>query len=170
MAKSVKEKKLKSKEKDDLKKKKVKSVEKTEKKKSKSKDEKKAKKAKTVERKPRKKKEVPPIEPVKNKMKALELYDHIAAMVDIKGVERKEVRKILEALGDVIKGSVMKKGVGEFAFPKLFKVKVVDKPATKARKGINRFTGEEMMFKAKPASRKVKILSLKGLKDAADPK
>lgn len=160
----AKEKKLKSKEKEVLKKKKAKSSEKAEKKLKKSKS------SKTVERKPRKKKEVPPIAPVKNKMKALELYEHIAAMVDMKNVTKKEVRKIMEALGDVIKGSVMKKGVGEFAFPKLFKVKVADKPATKARKGINRFTGEEMMFKAKPASRKVKILSLKALKDAADPK
>ena len=31
--------------------------------------------------------------------------------------------------------------------------------------GINPFTGEEMMFKAKPASRKVKILATKALKD-----
>jgi nucleoid DNA-binding protein len=45
------------------------------------------------------------------------------------------------------------------------KVKVVRKPATKARKGTNPFTGEEMMFKAKPARNVVKVLPLKGLKE-----
>ena len=41
----------------------------------------------------------------------------------------------------------------------------VNKPATKARKGINPFTKEETMFKAKPARNVVKIRPLKGLKD-----
>jgi nucleoid DNA-binding protein len=54
---------------------------------------------------------------------------------------------------------------GTFTIPGLLKLRVVKKPAKKARKGINPFTGEEMMFKAKPASRAVKALALKGLKD-----
>ncbi|MCK4951550.1 MAG: HU family DNA-binding protein, partial [Gammaproteobacteria bacterium] len=54
---------------------------------------------------------------------------------------------------------------GTFTVPGLMKVKVVRKPATKARKGINPFTGEEMMFKAKPARNVAKVLPLKGLKD-----
>jgi nucleoid DNA-binding protein len=45
------------------------------------------------------------------------------------------------------------------------KVKVITKPATKARKGVNPFTGAEMMFKAKPARKVVKVLALKALKD-----
>jgi nucleoid DNA-binding protein len=45
------------------------------------------------------------------------------------------------------------------------KVTVVRKPATKARKGLNPFTGEEIMFKAKPARNVVRIRPLKGLKD-----
>jgi nucleoid DNA-binding protein len=45
------------------------------------------------------------------------------------------------------------------------KIKVVNKPARPARMGVNPFTGEEMMFKAKPASKGVKVLALKGLKD-----
>jgi hypothetical protein len=44
-------------------------------------------------------------------------------------------------------------------------MRVVKKPATKARKGVNPFTGVEMMFKAKPASKTVKVAALKGLKD-----
>jgi len=47
------------------------------------------------------------------------------------------------------------------------KIKVVRKPATKARKGINPFTKEEQMFKAKPARNVVKVLPLKALKDMA---
>lgn len=49
--------------------------------------------------------------------------------------------------------------------PGLMKVKVIRKPATKARKGINPFTKEETVFQAKPARNVVKILPLKGLKD-----
>jgi nucleoid DNA-binding protein len=45
------------------------------------------------------------------------------------------------------------------------KVVVVRKPATKARKGINPFTKQETMFKAKPARNVVKIRALKALKD-----
>jgi nucleoid DNA-binding protein len=43
------------------------------------------------------------------------------------------------------------------------KLKTVNKPATPARKGRNPFTGEEMMFKAKPASRKVRARALRNL-------
>jgi hypothetical protein len=49
--------------------------------------------------------------------------------------------------------------------PGLLKVRVVKKPATKSRKGINPFTGEEMVFKARPARKAVKVTPLKGLKD-----
>ena len=48
--------------------------------------------------------------------------------------------------------------------PGLMKLKVVKKPATKAREGINPCTGEKMTFKAKPASKKVRVLPLKSLK------
>ena len=49
--------------------------------------------------------------------------------------------------------------------PGLLKLKRISKPATKARKGINPFTKEEMMFKAKPARNVVKALPLKSLKE-----
>jgi len=54
-----------------------------------------------------------------------------------------------------------------FNLPGLLKVMVVRKPATEARKGINPFTGQETIFKAKPARNVVKIRPLKGLKDMA---
>ena len=43
------------------------------------------------------------------------------------------------------------------------KLKTVQKPATKARKGRNPFTGEEITIKAKPASRKVRVRALRAL-------
>jgi nucleoid DNA-binding protein len=52
-----------------------------------------------------------------------------------------------------------------FTVPSLLKLRVVKKPARAARKGVNPFTGEEMMFKAKPASKAVKVTALKALKD-----
>ena len=59
---------------------------------------------------------------------------------------------------------LVKNGPGQFVLPGLFKMTVVTKPATKARKGTNPFTGEEMMFKAKPARRVVKVRVLKKFK------
>jgi len=45
------------------------------------------------------------------------------------------------------------------------KINVVRKPAMPERKGINPFTKEETIFKAKPAKNVVKVVPLKGLKD-----
>ena len=72
---------------------------------------------------------------------------------------------MLEDVGELIGKSLSKRGPGVFNVPGLMKVKVVRKPATKARKGINPFTKEETIFKAKPARNVVKIQPLKALKD-----
>lgn len=82
------------------------------------------------------------------------------------GLSRKQVGAVLEVLGTQIKKSLGGRGAGKFVLPGLMKLKVVKKPATKARKGINPFTGEETTFKAKPARKVVKIQPLKALKDA----
>jgi len=58
-----------------------------------------------------------------------------------------------------------KGGAGQFTIPGLMKWEVKRKPAKKARRGINPFTGEEMMFKAKPARNVVKVRPLKKLKE-----
>lgn len=83
------------------------------------------------------------------------------------GVGRKQVQQVLDALQEVIQVHLNKQGPETFIWPGIAKIQVVKKPATKARKGINPFTGEEMVFKAKPASRKVKIRPLKKLKEMA---
>ncbi len=87
------------------------------------------------------------------------------SLADSTGLSKKEVGSVLEELGTLIGKNQAKRGPGVFNVPGLMKVKVVRKPATKARKGINPFTKEETIFKAKPARNVVKILPLKGLKD-----
>ena len=77
---------------------------------------------------------------------------------------KREVGEVFDALSTLIKRD-LKRGPGVYTVPGLMKIKVVRKPATRARKGINPFTGEEMMFKAKPARNVVKVLPLKGLKE-----
>ena len=78
---------------------------------------------------------------------------------------RKQVSAVFEALSGEIKNALGKKGPGTFVVPGLMKLTLVVKPATKARKGINPFTKEETVFKAKPARRVVKVRPLKSLKD-----
>lgn len=81
---------------------------------------------------------------------------------------RKQVTAVLDELSDIIEGHVKKRACGEFVLPGLLKITTVKKPAKKARKGINPFTGEETVFKAKPASIQVKVRPLKKLKEMAE--
>ena len=76
---------------------------------------------------------------------------------------RKQVSEVFDSLNGIIKKSL--RGHGQFTLPALVKLKVVKKPATKAREGVNPFTGAKMTFKAKPASKKVRVLALKNLKE-----
>jgi nucleoid DNA-binding protein len=80
-------------------------------------------------------------------------------------VAKKQVSAVFEELSHLIECHLKKGGAGEFTLPGLVKCKVVRKPATKARKGLNPFTGEETTFKAKPARNVVKIRPLKKLKE-----
>jgi len=84
------------------------------------------------------------------------------SIVDATGMTRKEVNTVFEAL-EALTVADLKKGT-DVKFMGM-KLTVKKKPATKARKGINPFTGEEMMFKAKPASKAVKVRALKTLND-----
>jgi nucleoid DNA-binding protein len=92
----------------------------------------------------------------------------LGAISEGTGLTRKEVSSVMDELGSVIHRHLKKRGAGTFTVPGLMKIKTTRKPATKARKGINPFTGEETMFKAKPARTVVKIQPLKGLKEMVD--
>jgi nucleoid DNA-binding protein len=91
----------------------------------------------------------------------------IATICEHTGLARKEVVAVLETIPHIINAHVQKQGPEMFSWPGMFKILVIKKPATKARQGINPFTGESMLFKAKPASRRVKIRPLKQLKSMA---
>lgn len=79
------------------------------------------------------------------------------------GLTRKQVVEVFDSLNGIIRKSLRSSEL--FTLPGLVKLKVIKKPATKAREGVNPFTGEKMTFKAKPASKKVRALPLKGLKE-----
>ena len=88
--------------------------------------------------------------------------DILASISKDTGLSKKQVSAVFDSLNTVIKKSLKSNGI--FTLPGLAKMKVVKKPATKAREGVNPFTGEKMTFKAKPASKKVRVMPLKNLK------
>jgi len=89
----------------------------------------------------------------------------LGVISDHVGITKKEAAHVFEVMGDMIEQDLKKNACGVFNVPGMMKVTVQRKPATKARKGINPFTGEETVFKAKPARNVVKVRPLKGLKD-----
>ena len=101
---------------------------------------------------------------IKDKMTKSQILTSIA---DSTGLTKKQVGAVMEEYETLIERSIKKRGVGEFTMPGLMKITTVKKPARKARKGINPFTGEETTFKAKPASIAVKVRPLKKLKEFA---
>jgi nucleoid DNA-binding protein len=97
--------------------------------------------------------------------KAMTKSEIVSGIAEETGLTKKQVSSVFEAMAGQIKKSLGRRGPGAYNVPGLMKVAVVRKPATKARKGINPFTGEETIFKAKPARNVVKIRPLKNLKD-----
>ena len=89
----------------------------------------------------------------------------VAGIAEATGLAKKQVSSVFEAMTGQIQKSLSNRGPGAYTVPGLMKLVVVRKPAVKAHKGINPFTGEETMFKAKPARNVVKIRALKNLKD-----
>ena len=88
--------------------------------------------------------------------------DMLATISKDTGLPKNQVSAVFDSLNIIIKKSL--KSHGLFTLPGLAKMKVVKKPATKAREGVNPFTGEKMVFKAKPSSKKVRVMPLKNLK------
>ncbi len=106
--------------------------------------------------------------PVKRVKAIKEPYTRTAMLAHIAeatGLTKKQVTAVFDEYKNIIEGHVKKGSAQVFTMPGLFKIKVTRKPATRARKGINPFTGEPMVFKAKPARNVVKIQPLKALKD-----
>jgi len=99
---------------------------------------------------------------VKKPMTKTEILKEVAVNT---GLTKKQVSSVFDEFAIVIERHIKKRSPGKLIFPGLLKIEVKRKPATKARKGINPFTGEETVFKAKPARRAVKITPLKKVKE-----
>jgi len=87
------------------------------------------------------------------------------ALAEKTGLTRQQVQSLFDALNELIASQLGKRGPKVFKLADLLKITVVRKPAQPARKGINPFTGEEIMIKAKPARNVVRVRPLKKLKD-----
>lgn len=83
------------------------------------------------------------------------------------GLNRKQVDSVLSELSILISRHIKKRAVGEFALAGLIKITTSKRPAKKAHRAINPFTGEMITFVAKPARTAVKVHPLKGLVDMA---
>lgn len=79
-------------------------------------------------------------------------------------LSKKQIKGVLEGLTDVAYKELKKSGA--FLVPGLAKFVVIKKAATKARQGINPFTKEPTIFKAKPARKVIKARFVKAAKDA----
>ena|ERR1700752_3964731 len=90
-----------------------------------------------------------------------EIYNAIAGHSTL---PRKHVVSVFEGLEALLSADLSKKGPGIVQVPGLMKVMVKRLPATKAREGINPFTKEKTIFKAKPARNVVKVRPMRGLK------
>ncbi len=90
----------------------------------------------------------------------------ITAVAEQTGLSKKDVGAVFSSLSGLIEAHMKKRGSGEFTIPDSgVKIRRIKKPATKARKMVSPFTGEEITVKAKPARNTVKITALKGLKE-----
>merc|ERR1712025_460431 len=79
------------------------------------------------------------------------------------GVKARDVKGAMEAYISIA-ATQMKKN-GAFKLGGALNLKLKSKPARPARKGVNPFTKEPCVFKAKPASKTVRALALKKLKE-----
>lgn len=89
----------------------------------------------------------------------------MAHLAEETGLSKKQIQSVFESLTETVKGQLGKKGPGVFVLPGLIKLRLVKKPPTKAREGINPKTGEPIMIKAKPATNVVRARVMKSLKD-----
>ena len=99
---------------------------------------------------------------IKTPLKKSALYTTLSEQTNL---GKKDIAAVLEGLEQLMQRHLRKGGAGEFTVPGLLKLTVKRKPATKKRKGVSPFTGEPMMFAAKPARNVVKVRPLKKLKD-----
>merc|ERR1711991_916870 len=79
------------------------------------------------------------------------------------GCKTKDVKAIITNYMELAASEVKKNGA--FKVGGCLNLKLKKKPARPARKGVNPFTKEPCVFKAKPASKTVRALAMKKLKE-----
>lgn len=89
----------------------------------------------------------------------------VTTIAEKAGMTKKQVSEVFNHLATTAMTDLSKKGPGVFTIPGLAKMIVKVRPARAAKKGVNPFTGQQMTFKAKPATNVVKIRALKAVKD-----
>merc|ERR1711941_118669 len=89
-----------------------------------------------------------------------------SSVAESAGLKPKDVKAAVEGLLSVAADQLKKNG--SFKFGGVLNLKLKKKPATPARKGVNPFTKEPCVFKAKPASKTVRCLPMKKLKEAVN--
>ncbi|MFM8220193.1 MAG: HU family DNA-binding protein [Planctomycetaceae bacterium] len=100
------------------------------------------------------------------KPKSISKTEFVRIITEETGVAKKDVGLVLGAVADLVGKHIGKKGPGVIAIPGLVKVSVRVRPAQPAKKGVmNPFTKQLEDRPAKPASRKVRVIPLKALKD-----
>jgi len=92
-----------------------------------------------------------------------QVFELIAQQTEL---AKRDVRRVFAVLQELTQKNLAGRGPGQFTVPGIVKLVVREKPARKARQGTNPFTGEPMMFKAKPKSKTVRARPVKAIKDA----
>merc|ERR1712176_1342404 len=93
-------------------------------------------------------------------MTAAQAYGSVA---ETTGLKTKDVKAVIEGIVSVAATELKK--TGSFKLAGALNMKLKKKPAQPARKGVNPFTKEPCVFKAKPASKTVRALPMKKLKE-----
>jgi nucleoid DNA-binding protein len=96
--------------------------------------------------------------------KAMTKTEVFVALANATGLTKQQVVGVFDELSKLIAANLAESGPGVFAVPDLLQIKVVRKPAVAEHEGINPFTKQPMVIKAKPAKNVVKLVALKGLK------
>merc|ERR1712054_43657 len=104
-----------------------------------------------------------PMKAMKGAAKGMTASAAYSSVAETTGLKAKDVKGVMEGLIGLAAEELKK--TGSFKLGGVLNMKLKKKPATPARKGVNPFTKEPCVFKAKPASKTVRALPMKKLKE-----
>ncbi len=104
------------------------------------------------------------VKAMKDKQTRVEILQHLS---DATGLKRVEVEAVFTEMAKLVKSHMKKQGSGEIMIPKLgLKIRKVRRKPTKKRVMVSPLTGVEVTIPPKPARDDIKLIALKGLKEA----